>query len=66
MATRGDYMRWAREDCKGYSQKELAKLAGVTSNNLSLWERDKFTPSIESVAKLAKALDTTIDDYIGA
>ena len=43
---------------KGLSQKELAKLAKTTQPNIARIESGKFLPSIHSLDRIAKAIDT--------
>lgn len=51
---------------KGWSQEKLAQEAGVSYNTLIKIERGGIkNPKIETVIKLAKALDISIDKLIG-
>lgn len=50
---------------KGYSITQLATLAGVSKSYLSYIERDLRTnPSLEFLGKLAKSLDTNIEELL--
>lgn len=50
---------------KGYSITQLAELAGVSKSYLSYIERDLRTnPSLEFLGKVAKPLDTTIEELL--
>ncbi len=50
---------------KGISQTELAKLAGISREAVSKYERDDAVPSIETAAKIADILNVTIDYLSG-
>ena len=51
---------------KGYSQSELAKLLGVTKQNISDWENQKSETSFEMAIKIAKLFDVTVGQLLGA
>ena len=44
------------------SQEKLAELANISTKHLTKIENEKVTPSVYMVYKLAKVLDTTIDN----
>ena len=46
----------------GLNQEELAELCGVGASCVSRWEIGKWSPSIESSLRLAKALKVTVED----
>jgi len=46
---------------KGWHQTELAKTLGVSQATLSNWERGIHDPDNESLAKIAKIFNCTID-----
>lgn len=46
------------------TQEELAEKIGVTQKDISRWENYMHKPSQDSLQKLAKALDCTVDDII--
>jgi len=48
-----------------YTQRELAKLAGLNSNYYAKVERGEGMPSIKTIHKLAKALKVTATDIVG-
>lgn len=52
----GARLRMLREE-RGYSQRELAKLAGISTNAVSLIERDENSPSVVTLQSLASALN---------
>lgn len=51
---------------KGLSQEKLARLADVSNNTIVNIESGKQTnPTIETVSKIAKALDVSIEELLG-
>ncbi|PSL44643.1 transcriptional regulator with XRE-family HTH domain [Chitinophaga niastensis] len=46
---------------KNINQSELGTLIGTSGNIVSKYERDFITPSIDVAAKIAKALNVSID-----
>ena len=51
---------------KGWSQEKLAREANISYNTLIKIERNGIeNPKIETVIKLADALNVTIDDLVG-
>lgn len=51
---------------RGLSQKELADRAGVSQARLNYAEHPSTSPRIDNLLKIARALDTTIDDLVVA
>lgn len=50
---------------KGWSQEKLSQEAGISYNTLIKIERNGIeNPKIETVIKLANALDTSIDELV--
>ena len=49
---------------KGISQKDLAKKLSVSQQNLSQYESGKRKPKLETIAKIAIALDVPLDSII--
>jgi transcriptional regulator with XRE-family HTH domain len=49
---------------KGWSQDELAYHAQIDGRQVSRYENDKVTPSVEVVVKLAKAFDVSADHLL--
>lgn len=49
---------------KGWSQDELAYHAQIDGRQISRYENDKVTPSVEIVVKLAKAFDVSVDHLL--
>lgn len=47
------------------SQKDLAEKAGLTPAAICNIEKDIRKPSFESLIKLSKALDVSIDELVG-
>lgn len=60
----GDNMMLLRKK-KGFSQAELGKLIGTSGDVVGRYERGDISPSIEVVAKIADALEVSIDYLIG-
>lgn len=50
---------------KGLSQAELGKKIGTSGDVIGRYERGDITPSIEAVAKIADALEVSVDYLIG-
>ena len=60
----GKRLRELRQE-KGLKQKELASVAGVSVNMISLLERGRRPPSTKTVVRLAKSLGVTADYLLG-
>lgn len=54
--TLGNKLRDVREE-RGFSQRELAQRAGISTNAVSLIERDENSPSVSTLQSLAMALN---------
>lgn len=50
---------------KGVSQAELGKMIGTSGDVIGRYERGDISPSIEAVAKIADALEVSVDYLIG-
>jgi transcriptional regulator with XRE-family HTH domain len=50
---------------KGLSQDELAKKVGTISVTIGRYERDEIKPSVDVAAKIAEALETSLDYLVG-
>lgn len=50
---------------KGISQQKLAELLGVTQQAVGKWEKGKSEPDTETLAKLAKLFDASVDYLLG-
>lgn len=46
---------------KGFSQEELARNCGFSNTTLSAYENRRKIPNLTTIAKIAKALDVTIE-----
>jgi transcriptional regulator with XRE-family HTH domain len=68
MATRlGVKIRRLRErlnDRRGISQEELANKVGVTQQYVALLEKGERKPSLDTLRKLAKALDVAVGELV--
>lgn len=49
---------------KDWKQKELAEKLGVYPAHLSKWEKGHLKPSSEVLARIAEALETTVDELL--
>ena len=58
--TLGERMARLRR-AKGWNQSELAKRAGTKSSQISKFETGTYQPRLETLAKLAEALESTTD-----
>lgn len=47
---------------KNLKQKELARITGLSTAAISLFENNKSTPSMNSAYKIAKALDVSLEN----
>ena len=64
MSTISKNIRKLREQ-KGISQDRLSKLADISLNTIAKLELDETqNPTIETLQKIAKALDVQVDDLI--
>ena len=61
----GNYIYKLREE-KNLTQTELAKQLDVSDKSISKWENGQAFPRIETLEKLAVALDTTVEDVFSA
>ncbi len=59
----GNNIRNARKK-KGYTQKQLAELAGIASITLQQYELEKRKPQIDQLLKLSTALNVNINDLL--
>lgn len=55
----GRQIRRLRQE-KGWSQRQLARRSGVVQQNLSLYERGLTNPRLETLGRLAAALDAEV------
>ncbi len=49
---------------KGITQTQLSEMTGIQRPNLSRLENAKTNPNIETLSKIAIALDTTIAEFL--
>ena len=49
---------------RGMTQGQLAKLVGCYTKDISHWETGKHSPRIDTLAKIASALNVSLDDLI--
>lgn len=60
----GKRLAQARKN-KGYKQKEIAEMFGVTTWQANAWEKDKYFPEVLIIKNLAKELDVSVEWLIG-
>ena len=64
MSTIGKNMKRFRQD-KGLSQDKLSKLADLSLNTVVKIELDESpNPTIETIQRIAKALEVSVDDLL--
>lgn len=61
MSNIGENIKRIRKE-KGYFQKQLAEKLGTTPQNLAQYENGKRIPKIETLIKIADALDCEVSD----
>ena len=59
----GNKIKQLRQE-KSWSQDELAFHASIDGRQISRYENDKVTPSVDVVIKLAKAFDVSVDHLL--
>lgn len=50
---------------KGYTQKKLAEILGITASRLNYWEKDKREPDFFMFTKIIEVLDADANDLLG-
>jgi transcriptional regulator with XRE-family HTH domain len=55
-------LKLIRDAC-GFSQRELAKRAGVTNSSISMIEQGQVSPSIQSLARILAAFPISLADF---
>jgi len=58
----GEHLKYLRR-LKGYTQKEVAECLRVDQTTISSWERDRTSPSIYQLQRLAELFETSIDSF---
>jgi transcriptional regulator with XRE-family HTH domain len=49
----------------GLSQAELARATGIPKASIQGWEQGRRTPLLDAAARIAEALDVSLDDLAG-
>ncbi len=49
----------------GYTQEQLANKTGIIQANISYWENNIYTPSIDFCVQLANLYNISLDELIG-
>lgn len=57
-----EILTWQARDRKNISLTELSKLTGISRSTLNNIENGKFSPKLEQLEKIAKALGCRIND----
>jgi transcriptional regulator with XRE-family HTH domain len=52
-------------EANGLSQSQLARAAGVPVTSLQQWEQGRRTPLLDAAARVAEALDVSLDELAG-
>lgn len=52
-------------EAKGFSQKKLADMIGVSQSTVAMWEVGRNNPEYAKIEKLAEALDVGVSDLMG-
>lgn len=60
----GDRIKERRKQL-GYTQKELAKIINTAQTHISELENSNRQPSVDTLKRLAEALETTVDTLAG-
>ena len=50
---------------RGLSQRDLAKMVGVSRTIVQCWEAGTKNPAVATLRRLAAALNTTVGDLLG-
>ena len=58
----GNKIRYYRHSA-GITQEELGERLGISKQNINRWEAGKTAPTIENLAKIAKALDIHLGSF---
>ena len=64
MKNLGSYIKSRRENI-GMSQRELAKLTGITPVTICRYESGSREPKVSDFEKICKVLGMKMDDYVG-
>ena len=59
----GKKVRDAKE-LRGCTQRELAKIIGVSAGTVAAWERGKWLPRGKRLIAMTKILDCTVDELL--
>lgn len=56
-------LKFLREQ-KGLNQRELSNVLGLSSSAVAMWEQRHRTPDIETIIKLARYFEVTLDEFV--
>lgn len=57
-------LKWLRQ-MNHLTQEQLALKVGVSRESITKWENGKIEPTIESIVKLAKVFEVSVDELLG-
>lgn len=60
----GDTIRRLRTE-KGLTQRELAKLLGISPSTIGMYEQNRREPDLTSIENMSKLFDVTADYLLG-
>lgn len=52
-------------EAAGLSQRQLARMIGQDSSNVSFWERTSRLPRVDLIVPIAKALGVSVEELLG-
>jgi len=55
---------WRLREAKGFTQEKLADSVGMMRSNISRIEAAKHRPTLETLEKIAQALDVSVADLV--
>lgn len=59
------YNNYARlRDAKGLTDYAVCKASGVATSTMSNWHMGRYIPKYEKLARIAKAVDASVEDII--
>lgn len=60
----GEALKMQRK-ISGYTQEQLSKATGIVQPNISAWENNIYTPSIDFCVQLANFYGITLEELLG-
>lgn len=59
----GEQIKFYRQQ-RGYTQKKLGELCGMADSAIRRYESGRANPKIETISRIANALELTIEDFL--